>query len=95
MTTKPRIAVIIGSTRATRFADKPAAWIFELASQRNDWEVELVDLRDFDLPFFNERTSNLWAPSEDPTRSPGSRSSRPSTASSSSPPSTTARCPAR
>ena len=66
MTTKPRIAVIIGSTRATRFADKPARWIFDLASQRNDWEVELVDIRGFDLPFFNERSSNLWAPSEDP-----------------------------
>ena len=66
MTTKPRIAVIIGSTRATRFADKPARWIFDLASQRNDWEVELVDIRSFDLPFFNERSSNLWAPSEDP-----------------------------
>ena len=66
MTTKPRIAVIIGSTRATRFADKPARWIFDLASQRTDWEVELVDIRAFDLPFFNERSSNLWAPSEDP-----------------------------
>ncbi len=66
MTTKPRIAVIIGSTRATRFADKPARWIFDLASRRTDWEVELVDIRAFDLPFFNERSSNLWAPSEDP-----------------------------
>jgi NAD(P)H-dependent FMN reductase len=32
LTSKPRIAVIIGSTRDTRFADKPAAWIFDLAS---------------------------------------------------------------
>jgi NAD(P)H-dependent FMN reductase len=66
VTQKPRIAVIIGSTRDTRFADKPAAWILDLASQRNDWQVELVDLRDFELPLFNEKTSNLWAPSEDP-----------------------------
>jgi NAD(P)H-dependent FMN reductase len=63
---KPRIAVIVGSTRAARFADKPAAWILALARQRADWEVELLDLRDFDLPFFNERSSNLWTPSEDP-----------------------------
>jgi hypothetical protein len=28
---KPRIAVIIGTTRDTRFADKPAAWIHDLA----------------------------------------------------------------
>lgn len=66
MTRKPRIAVIIGSTRDSRFADKPAAWINELAGRRNDWEVELVDLRDFDLPLFNEKASNLWVPSEDP-----------------------------
>ena len=66
MTQKPRIAVIIGSTRDTRFADKPAAWIFDLARQRADWEVELLDLRDFHLPLFNERSSNLWAPSQDP-----------------------------
>lgn len=63
---KPRIAVIIGSTRETRFADKPATWIYDLASQRNDWEVELVDLRTFDLPLFNEVASNLWVPSKDP-----------------------------
>jgi NAD(P)H-dependent FMN reductase len=62
----PRIAVVIGSTRDTRFADKPAQWIFDLARQRRDWEVELVDIRDFDLPLFNEAASNMWAPSKDP-----------------------------
>jgi NAD(P)H-dependent FMN reductase len=66
MTLRPRVAVIVGSTRDSRFADKPAAWIFDLARQRPDWDVELVDLRDFDLPLFNERASNMWAPSADP-----------------------------
>jgi NAD(P)H-dependent FMN reductase len=66
MTQRPRIAVIVGSTRDSRFADKPSQWIFDLARQRSEWEVELVDLRDFDLPLFNEKASNLWAPSEDP-----------------------------
>jgi NAD(P)H-dependent FMN reductase len=61
----PRIAVVIGSTRDTRFADKPAQWIFDLARQRGDWDVELVDIRDFDLPLFNEAASNMWAPSKD------------------------------
>ena len=65
MPTRPRVAVIIGSTRDSRFGAKPAQWIFDLARQRNDWEVELLDLRDFDLPLFNERASNLWMPSED------------------------------
>ena len=62
----PRIAVIIGSTRDTRFGEKPAQWIFDLARSRGDMEVELVDIRDYDLPFFNEAASNLWMPSRDP-----------------------------
>jgi NAD(P)H-dependent FMN reductase len=65
MARKPRIAVIIGSTRPTRFADKPAAWLLDKARAR-DWEVELVDLRDYDLPFFDEVASNLWAPTQNP-----------------------------
>ncbi|MCB9993207.1 MAG: NAD(P)H-dependent oxidoreductase [Hyphomicrobiaceae bacterium] len=59
-----KIGVIIGSTRQTRFADVPAKWIFDLASQRPDLEVEMLDLRDYDLPFFNEVASNRWAPSQ-------------------------------
>ncbi len=66
MTAKPRVAVIVGSTRDSRFADKPANWIFDLARRRPDWDVELVDLRDFDLPLFNEKASNAWMPSADP-----------------------------
>jgi NAD(P)H-dependent FMN reductase len=58
----PRIAVIIGSTRPTRFGDRPARWIFDIASRREDIEVELIDLRDFPLPFFEEVASNAWAP---------------------------------
>lgn len=63
---KPKIAVIIGSTRDTRFGAKPAKWIYDLAKQRDDLDVELVDLKDFDLPLFNEAASNAWVPSQDP-----------------------------
>ncbi len=63
---KPKIAIIIGSTRPTRFADKPAQWILDQAKKRTDMDVELVDLRDYDLPFFSEMASNMWMPSQDP-----------------------------
>lgn len=63
---KPHIAVIIGSTRDSRFADKPAAWLFENVQKREDMTFELVDLRDYDLPLFNEVASNAWVPSQDP-----------------------------
>jgi NAD(P)H-dependent FMN reductase len=47
-----RIQVIIGSTRPDRFGDKPARWAAEHLAARGDLEVELVDLRDYPLPFF-------------------------------------------
>jgi NAD(P)H-dependent FMN reductase len=61
---KPKIGVIVGSTRATRFADKPAEWIANIAKARGDFDVEVVDLRDYPMPFFDEAASSLWAPSK-------------------------------
>ena len=61
---KPNIAIIVGSTRETRFADKPAKWIHEIAAQRDDMDVELVDLRDYPMPFFDEVASNAYAPTQ-------------------------------
>ncbi len=62
---KPKIALIIGSTRPTRFADIPAQWMLAQAQAREDMTVELVDLREFDLPLFAEMASNAWMPSTD------------------------------
>lgn len=61
-----KIAVIVGSTRPTRFADIPAKWMLDQANAHPDIDAELVDLRDFDLPFFDEAASNLWMPSKNP-----------------------------
>lgn len=66
MSKKPHIAIIVSSTRATRFADIPTAWIKAQAEARSDLTVEVVDLRDHPLPFFAEVASNAWAPSQDP-----------------------------
>lgn len=64
--TKPKLGVIIGQTRDARFADKPANWLMGKLEADGRFDAELVDLRDFDLPFFNEMASNLWMPSQDP-----------------------------
>jgi NAD(P)H-dependent FMN reductase len=61
-----RIGIIVGSTRPGRFADRPAQWLLELASRRTDLAPELVDLRDYPLPFFDEPKSPLRAPSQHP-----------------------------
>jgi NAD(P)H-dependent FMN reductase len=62
--TKPKIAIIIGSTRAARFGHKPAQWIHGIASRRDDLTAEIIDLRDFPMPFFDEAASNAWVPSK-------------------------------
>jgi NAD(P)H-dependent FMN reductase len=66
MSSKPKIAIVIGSTRPTRFAGIPAQWILKQAQARGDMDLEVVDLRDHPLPFFDEMASNMWMPSQNP-----------------------------
>ncbi|MFW6028383.1 MAG: NADPH-dependent FMN reductase [bacterium] len=61
---KPKLAIVIGSVRPNRFADHPAQWIADVARQRGDFEVELIDLKDYPMPLFNEAASPLYGPSE-------------------------------
>lgn len=62
MANKPKIALIIGSTRQHRFADIPTAWMKAQADARGDMDVEIVDLRDFPMPLFDEPGSNAYIP---------------------------------
>jgi NAD(P)H-dependent FMN reductase len=58
----PKIGIVIGSTRPTRFGERPAAWIHGIARTRTDLDFELIDLRDYPLPLFNEPGSPAWGP---------------------------------
>jgi len=49
-----KIKVIVGSTRANRFSEKTSRWIFDEATKRPAFDAELVDLREYPLPFFEE-----------------------------------------
>ncbi|HEX4662108.1 MAG TPA: NAD(P)H-dependent oxidoreductase [Candidatus Saccharimonadales bacterium] len=51
-----KLAVITGSTRPNRFGPKPAQWIFDLAKTHPDIEVELIDVKELNLPFLDEPT---------------------------------------
>ena len=51
------IKVIAGSTREGRFSDKTAAWIVEEIKKQEGVVVEVLDLRDYGMPFFNEQMS--------------------------------------
>jgi NAD(P)H-dependent FMN reductase len=49
-----KIAIIMGTTRPKRKSEQVARWVYDIASRRNDAEYDLVDLRDYDLPLFDE-----------------------------------------
>ncbi|MDB5432465.1 MAG: putative NADPH-dependent reductase [Caulobacter sp.] len=59
---KPRIGIVISTTRQGRFGDKPAAWIRDIAAARGDLDVEIVDLRDYPMPLFDEPVSPAYVP---------------------------------
>jgi hypothetical protein len=49
--TPPHIQIIISSIREGRVGESVARWFAELAAQREDLTSELVDLREWNLPF--------------------------------------------
>lgn len=66
MTARPQIAIVVGSTRRGRYADKAASWMLKQARSRDDIDAELVDLRDHPLPFFDEKGPLTSTSSENP-----------------------------
>lgn len=51
------IKIILGSTREGRFSDSAGEWVLSELQQREGVSAEVIDLRDYDLPFFNESVS--------------------------------------
>src|SRR2546426_12745835 len=51
------ISVIVGSTLQGRFSEKPAQWIFQHLQKRDGIDAQLLDLRDFPMPFFDQAVS--------------------------------------
>ena len=52
-----KIQIILGSTRPERFSEKVGKWVFETILKIEEIEAELIDLRDYPLPFFDEPIS--------------------------------------
>jgi NAD(P)H-dependent FMN reductase len=52
--TTPHIQVILSTGREGRFSEKVGAWAMHRLAARGDLEVELIDLRDHPLPFFDQ-----------------------------------------
>ncbi|MGG4552279.1 NADPH-dependent FMN reductase [Paenibacillus humicus] len=50
------IGIILGSTRQGRVSPQVGNWVKEIADRRGDANYEIVDIADFQLPFFGEGT---------------------------------------
>lgn len=61
---KPKIGIIISTTRKGRLGERIAHWVRDLGQQRPDLAFEIVDLRDHPLEFFDAEMSPRWAPVE-------------------------------
>lgn len=59
-----KIAVIVGSTREGRVSDKLAAWVAKEVGAKADTEV--LDLRDYALPLFDEPMPPRFNPNRTP-----------------------------
>jgi NAD(P)H-dependent FMN reductase len=48
-----RLLLVVASTRTGRFADHPLAWLQERLGARTELDVEVLDVRDHPMPFYD------------------------------------------
>jgi NAD(P)H-dependent FMN reductase len=53
------LKIVIGSTRPTRAADRVTPWVVDRANSRDAFDVEVLDLRDWPLPLFQEHMGSI------------------------------------
>jgi NAD(P)H-dependent FMN reductase len=57
-----KLGIVVGTTRQNRKTLQQAKWVAKGAQQTEDVEVELVDLKDYPMPFFDEPISPRYNP---------------------------------
>jgi NAD(P)H-dependent FMN reductase len=62
-----KLQIIIGSTRQGRMSDRAAKWVANSAKAVDGVDAELIDLRDYPLPFFDEEISPQYNPNRTPS----------------------------
>jgi NAD(P)H-dependent FMN reductase len=61
-----KLAIILGTTREGRVSERMAKWVLKTAKDLPDTEIELLDLKDYPMPFFNEPVSPRFNPDRHP-----------------------------
>lgn len=57
-----KIGVILGTIREGRLSERLAIWVVDNVKKLKNVDVELLDLRDYPMPFFNEPRSPKYNP---------------------------------
>jgi NAD(P)H-dependent FMN reductase len=57
-----KVAIILGSTRPGRNSESVGRWVYDMAKRRSDASFELVDIKDYNLPVYDEPNSPLMGP---------------------------------
>lgn len=57
-----KLAIIVGTTRVNRQTIKQAKWVYNTASELEGVEAEILDLKDYPMPFFDEPVSPRYNP---------------------------------
>jgi len=61
-----KVAVILSATRESRVSERLALWVVNEVKKQADTTVELVDLADYPMPFFDEAISPRFNPNRQP-----------------------------
>lgn len=62
-----KLQVIVGSTREGRVSHRVANWVVQEAKNLSDTDVEIVDLAEYPMPFFDEPISPQYNPDRKPS----------------------------
>lgn len=54
---RPHVQIILGTTREGRRGEKVGRWFYDVARRRADLDAELIDLRDWPMPLFDQEKS--------------------------------------
>ena len=60
-----KIQVVIGSTRAGRVGPRIGKWVETAVNQIDGFEAEIIDLAEFNIPFFDEPISPRYNPARE------------------------------
>lgn len=57
-----KLAIVVGTTRQGRVSDRLAKWVLNAAGEHDEAEAEVIDLKQYPMPLFDEPVSPRYNP---------------------------------